>query len=179
MRNNEKVNNSINEMILTSLMIALVFIGGYIIKIPTINGFVQVGDCMVFVSAVILGKRKAFLAGALGMSLVDFAAGYIYWVPFTFVIKGLMAYLAAYYIEKRREKTISVYIVAFILGAISDVVGYFISNAIVGGIVLKVVSGFSASIAYATAHLLGDITGVGIGVLIAIPLVSIFKKIKK
>lgn len=47
-----------SETVLMGLMIALVYLAGSIIKIPSVGGFVQMGDCMVFLSVIILGKKK-------------------------------------------------------------------------------------------------------------------------
>ncbi|MGL5245759.1 MAG: ECF transporter S component, partial [Sarcina sp.] len=93
------------QIILTALMIAMIFIAANIIRIPTIGGYVHLGDCMVLISAVVLDKRRAALASAVGMSLVDIFSGYIIWVPFTFIIKGLMAYIAAAILQRFKEKT--------------------------------------------------------------------------
>lgn len=174
---NKRKNNT-REIILTALMIALIFIGGSILKIPTFNGVMQFGDCMLLIAAVILDKRKAFIAGAIGMSLVDLSAGYLIWVPFTFVIKGLMAYVTSI-IAHKYNKTSKGLLFAFVIGVIISLVGYFIANAIMGGVILKVVSGFNASIIYAAAHFVGDLIPLVVAVIIALPLSVIFKKIIK
>ena len=176
---NKKSMNSegVRGLIITALMIALIFIGGNLVKIPTQNGMIQFGDCMIFVAAAVLDRKKAFIAGAIGMSLVDISAGYLIWVPFTFIIKGLMAYVASILASKAKSK-IS-YISAFIAGGIVDLVGYFIANALMGGVILKVVSGFKASIIYAALHFGGDLIPIIVAVVIGVPLAMVVKKIIK
>ncbi|MGV3024173.1 ECF transporter S component [Clostridium thermobutyricum] len=163
-------------LIFTALMIALIFIAGSIVKIPTLNGFIQPGDCMVLAGAVLLGKKKGFIAAAIGMALVDVAAGYVIWAPFTFIIKGLMALTVASILEKVEKKSIKKYIGAFIVGAIVNLIGYFIGNAIMGGIITGASVGFVGSILYAASHFVGDLSEVVVGIIIAIPLAPIAQK---
>ncbi|MGL4741618.1 MAG: ECF transporter S component [Sarcina sp.] len=173
--NNNKRENKTRDLILTALMIALTFIAGSIIKIPTQNGMIQFGDCMIFIAAVFLDRKKTFLVAAIGMSFVDLAAGYAIWIPFTFIIKGLMGYTASIIIENYKSKFI--YIIAFIAGGIVNLIGYFIANALMGGVILKVVSGFVPSVLYAAAHFVGDLIPIVASIIVAIILAPIVKKI--
>ncbi len=168
----------IRMLVLTGLMIALVFVSGSIIKIPTLNGFMQPGDCMVLLSAVLLGKKYGTAAGAIGMALVDILGGYIIWSPFTFVIKGLMALTAAIIIEKAKNKNFKTYLVAFIAAGLVDLIGYFICNAIMGGLIMGASNGFIGSIIYAAMHIPGDTAQVVLGIAIALPLSKIVYKAK-
>lgn len=170
-------NKGVKGLILTGLMIALIFLGGSIIKIPTQNGIIQFGDCMIFLAAVLLDKKKASIAAAVGMSFVDVSAGYLVWVPFTFIIKGIMGYVVSVIVSKFNSKKI--YVIGFITGGVINVIGYFIGNAIIGGVILKVVSGFYPSILYALAHAPGDIFQSVAGIILAIPLTLIVIKINK
>ena len=169
-------HKKIVSLIFTALMIALIFIAGSIVRIPTLHGFIQPGDCMVLAGAVLLGKKKGFIAAAIGMALVDVAAGYVIWAPFTFIIKGLMALTVASILEKVEKKSIKKYIGAFIVGAIVNLIGYFIGNAIMGGIITGASVGFVGSILYAASHFVGDLSEVVVGIIIAIPLVPIAQK---
>lgn len=171
-------NNNIRIMILTALMIALTFVAGSIIKIPTLNGFIQPGDCMVLLGAVLLGKKRGALSGAIGMAFVDITAGYLLWAPFTFIIKGLMAYFTGVVLDKVREKTYRGYIIAFVIGGIINIVGYFIGNIIIGGIIIGTVSGVIPSIIYAGSLVLGDSLQSIVGVILALILAPIAYKTK-
>lgn len=173
-----KEDEKIKILIMTGLMIAVVFVSGSIIKIPTLNGFMQPGDCMVLLSGVLLGRKYGTAAGAIGMALVDIFGGYLIWAPFTFVIKGLMAFSVAVIIERFKNKTFKVYFVAFIIAGIIDLVGYFIANAIMGGVILGASNGFVGSIAYAAMHLPGDTAQVILGIVIALPLAKFINSAK-
>ncbi|MGL4570743.1 MAG: ECF transporter S component [Clostridium sp.] len=159
--------NKVKMITLTGLMIAIVFVSGSIIKIPTINGFMQMGDCMVFLSAVLLGRKYGFLAAGIGMALVDASGGYVAWIPFTFVIKGCMALCAASIILKYKKKNLKTFLIAFVIGGVVDLIGYFIANAIMGGIIVNASNGFIGSVVYAIAHVPGDLIQVIFGIIIA------------
>ena len=179
MKNEDNITYDKVKMItLTSLMIAIVFISGSIIKIPTINGFMQMGDCMVFLSAVLLGRKYSFLAAGIGMALVDASGGYIAWIPFTFVIKGCMALCAATIILKYKKRNLKTFLIAFVIGGIVDLIGYFIANAIMGGLIVNASNGFFGSIFYAAAHIPGDLIQVVFGVIIATILAPLVYKLR-
>ncbi|MGL5648835.1 MAG: ECF transporter S component [Clostridium sp.] len=177
--NTSKEHKKIIGLIFTALMIALVFVAGSIIKIPTFDGFIQPGDCMVLIAGLLLGKKKGFIAGAVGMAFVDIAAGYVIWAPFTFIIKGLMALAVAVILERAEKRSMKLYIFAFIIGGVVDLVGYFIANAIMGGVITGVAVGFVGSISYAVAHFVGDLSEVVVGIIIAIVLAPIAEKIRQ
>ncbi|AQM60140.1 MULTISPECIES: ECF transporter S component [Clostridium] len=180
MKNEKTLNDDKVKMLsLTGLMIALIFISGSIIKIPTLNGFMQIGDCMVFLSAILLGKKYSFVASGIGMALVDGLGGYLAWAPFTFIIKGLMAYVAALVIYKAKEKNFKVYLIGFIVGGIVDLLGYFIANAIMGGLIVKSSKGLVGSVIYAAAHIPGDLMQVVVGIIIAVVLAPLVYKLRE
>ncbi len=172
-------NNNIKVMILTALMIAITFIAGSVIKIPTLNGFIQPGDCMVLLGAVLLGKKRGALSGAIGMAFVDITAGYLIWAPFTFIIKGAMAYFTGVVLDRIKEKTYKGYLIAFIIGGVINIIGYFIGNIIIGGIIIGTVSGFIPSIIYAVSLILGDSLQSIVGIIIALILAPIAYKAKE
>lgn len=173
-----KQDLKIRKLTLTGLMIAFTFIAGSIIKIPTLNGMIQLGDCMVLLSAVLLGKKYGFFAAATGMVLVDILGGYVIWAPFTFIIKGLVALTVSIIISRSKEKGFKTFLFAFILGGIINVVGYFIGNAIMGGIIVGASKGFLGSMIYAFSHLFGDIIQTVAGIVIALPLAKMVYKFK-
>ena len=69
-----------------AIMSALVFIATYLIKIPSLNGYTHIGDSMIIISALILGKKKGALAAGLGASLCDLLSGYMQYIIATFFI---------------------------------------------------------------------------------------------
>ena len=79
------------DITVTAAMAALVFLGTYIFKIPTISGYVHLGDCMIILTVALFGMKKGAVAGAIGGGLSDFIGGYFYWVVPTLLIKCMWA----------------------------------------------------------------------------------------
>ena len=46
------------DITVTAAMAALVFLGTYIFKIPTISGYVHLGDCMILLTVALFGMKK-------------------------------------------------------------------------------------------------------------------------
>ncbi|MFZ5987954.1 MAG: ECF transporter S component [Bacillota bacterium] len=132
-------SNSINTnkittktLALNGVMIALVFIVTYFTWIPTWVGPFNLGDTVVIITAIFLGRKSAFLAGALGASLADLAMGYTYFAPATFFVKGLEGFIIGLIIYKfvgnQKVNQSIVRLVAVITGSLVMISGYFISE---------------------------------------------------
>ena len=78
-------NASLRKIIFAALMAALTTVATMIIRIPTpTQGYIHLGDGMVLLCGALLGP-------GLGSMLSDLFAGYMSYVPGTFVIKALTA----------------------------------------------------------------------------------------
>ena len=84
MRNRKELKTS--DITVTAAMAALVFLGTYVFKIPTISGYIHLGDCMILLTVVLFGTRKGAVAGAIGAGLSDLLGGFAYWVLPTILI---------------------------------------------------------------------------------------------
>ena len=147
-------NYSVKKLVFNGLMIALVFLTTYFTRIPTPlpGGYFNLGDAMIMLAAVFLGPIGGMIAGAIGSSLADLAAGAMLFVPVTFVVKGLeglvVGLLTIKYhqsvkmqqpaenqqeADKGKAQTAAKYklVVAVILGGIIMVAGYFFAEAFV------------------------------------------------
>ena len=164
---NENKNLATRELVLIGLMIALVYLAGSIIRIPSVGGFVHIGDCMVFLSVVVLGKKKGAVASSFGMLLVDVLGGYYLWAPFTFIIKGTMAYIAGYILDIMEDKANDTvrYLTAFIISGIFMVVGYFFADIIIAGFLTDKI-GLIQGIAYSAKDIVGNIIQVTTGTVL-------------
>jgi uncharacterized membrane protein len=133
-------SKKINSLVLTALMIALVTIGTLIIRIPSpTQGYVNLGDGMVFMSILLLGKKNGTIAAAVGSSLGDVVGGYPMWAPWTFFIKGIMALVLALLIERilaDKNTKFKIFgiplleILAMTASGLIMVIGYYIAKAI-------------------------------------------------
>ena len=98
MANKEKTNT----IILTGLMMAMTTVATMVIAIPVpfTSGYIHLGDSMIFMSVLILGWKYGAIAAGVGSALADLFLGYIHWVPWTLMIKGIMAIIVGIIIEK-------------------------------------------------------------------------------
>ena len=121
----------ITKIVLTALFAALAFVATYIIKVPTVgtNGYVNIGDTIVLLSAWMIGGVYGGLAAGIGSALSDLIAGYGTYVPGTFVIKFLMAvvaYLIFAAIKKANINKVVGYIASGVVAELIMVFGYFL-----------------------------------------------------
>jgi uncharacterized membrane protein len=171
-------NNLVVEIVQVGLMAAIVFIATSIIPIKTFMGVLHAGDSMVFIAAILLGKKKAVLASAIGMVLFDLTHGYIVWAPFTLVIKGFMAYIAAkiaYRSDFKGESFIN-NLMAFVAAGIFMIAAYYIGGVIILSFLQADKQVFSQALIAATKDIPTNIAQVVIGILIAVPLLGALRK---
>jgi len=120
---------SIRKMTLTALLTAFTCVATMVIRIPTpTGGYVNLGDTLVLLSAVLLGPVLGMIAAGVGSAMSDFLAGYMLWVPATLIIKGLMALVAGFCYKKSGKILASGIPAECIM-----VVGYFVFEAILVG----------------------------------------------
>jgi uncharacterized membrane protein len=176
------MNKSENSITLKSLvqiamLTALVFVTTYIIQIPTPgNGYVNAGDCMVFMSAVLLGGKKGAIASALGGSLSDVLGGYLMWSPFTFVIKAVMALIVGVIIYKFNTDRKNIFIngIAFIMAGIWEVIAYFGAGVII--YMLTVSKNVNVAVLKSILDIPGNIAQATVGLVIAVPFTLLLTK---
>ena len=168
---NVNTNSKFHKTVFTALMIS-----ANLIRIPTVGGFVHLGDCMVLLAAALLGKKRGALASGIGMALVDLYSGYIIWAPFTFIIKALMAYIAGAILEYNHRKS---YLVPFLISGIFMVVAYFFSGAIIAFLFTGSSNTIIGALAYSAKDIIGNILQVGVGIVIALPLSKVLYKQEK
>ena len=131
----ESSNTSIKtiDIVQISLMAAITFLATTVIHVPTFMGVLHLGDSMVFLSAILFGRKKSAIASAVGMCLFDLMSGYTMWAPFTFIIKGLMGYIAgtiAYRKNYNGNNTLN-NILAFVVSGTWMIAAYYIGGTII------------------------------------------------
>lgn len=127
--------NNYRKLTYGGLIGALVFLATYIFSFPIPNGYLNFGDGIILISSVILGPFAAVPA-AIGSILADISAGFAMYVPFTFVIKGLVAFVPAMLLRGKKI-TWKTLVFPFALAELIMVIGYFIADTILwdlGGI---------------------------------------------
>ena len=88
-------NETIRKLVLSALFAALCCVATMIVQIPTVAGYTNLGECMCLLAGLVLGPWYGFFAAGIGSGLADLLAGYAHYVPGTFLIKGLVALIAA------------------------------------------------------------------------------------
>lgn len=105
-------SNQIRKISYTGLMTALVLIATFSIKIPVpfTNGYIHLGDSMIFVAAVLLGWKYGAFAAGVGSALADIIGGYAHWAIPTLIIKALMGAIVGVCVSKKNNRKALVYI---------------------------------------------------------------------
>ncbi|MGN1113664.1 MAG: TIGR04002 family protein [Oscillospiraceae bacterium] len=86
-----KSNKQIKLLVFTGLFTAIIYVLTAFLHVPTIKGYVHIGDGIIFLAASVLPTPYAVFAAAVGGALSDALSGYWIWVPATLIIKGLTA----------------------------------------------------------------------------------------
>ena len=160
-------DKKIRKLVISALMAALVCVATMVIRIPTpTNGYVNLGDCFVLLSGWLLGPWYGFAAGGIGSMLADLFLGYGHYAPGTFVIKGLVALIAALLYEKLGRTQVS-RIVGGVVSEIVMVLGYF------GYASLLLGKGLAAA-----ASIPGNIFQGTVGLVVGVLLVAVLERAK-
>lgn len=127
-------NTATQRLVLTSTLAALTC-AATLLHVPTVNGYANLGDCLVLLCAWVLGPLYGTLAAAIGSALADVILSYVIYAPATFVIKALMA-LAAYFVYLLLSKVVKklpALIVSAITAEMIMIFGYFAFECILYG----------------------------------------------
>ncbi len=149
-----------------AIMAALVCVATFLIKIPSLNGYTHIGDSMVIISALILGKKKGALAAGLGASLCDLLSGYMQYIIPTFLIKSIMV------LETLINKTKFAFFISSIIGCVFQIFAY--------SLVETMLYGFPAALASIPANIIQSIVGIVLATILASVLEksNVLKKLK-
>lgn len=167
------------DMVQIALMAAIVYVATAMINVPVglgYKGVVHLGDSMVFLAAVLLGKKKAALAAAIGMSLFDLLSPYSIWAPYTFVIKGVMGYIAAViaYRSSYKGENVINNIFGFIIAGIWMIGAYYLAGVFIEHFYTNVP--LNQALIIESTHVPGNIAQVVVGILIAVPISELLIK---
>ena len=84
------------RMVLAALFAALCTVMTLVIQVPSpVQGYVNLGDCAVLLSAWVLGPAYGGAAAGIGSMLADLLSGYAHYAPGTLAVKFCMAAAAA------------------------------------------------------------------------------------
>jgi len=97
------------------------------IYIPSTKGYFNIGETMVYISALLLGPYIGAFAGGVGSAIADIVTGYFIYAPATLVIKGIegfiVGFLANRNIFKKKHYKILTLFLAIIISVIILLIG--------------------------------------------------------
>lgn len=104
-----KINKKTNKIVLTGMMIALVMVMTFIIRVPVpaTQGYIHLGDTMIFFSVLLLGWKYGAIAAGVGSAMADLLGGYANYAPVTLVVKALMAITLGLFVQYAIKKGFS------------------------------------------------------------------------
>ena len=121
--------NKTLKLVVAALFAALTTIATMFIQIPTLKGYIHLGDCFVILSGILLGPVYGACAAGIGSMLADVLTGYFVFAPATLIIKALAGGLCGY-LYLKLDKTAMNQIVKTVLSGlaagITIVLGYFV-----------------------------------------------------
>ena len=118
------------------IIIATMFIR---VPIPFTQGYVHLGDAMIFLSVLVLGWRYGAAAAGIGSALGDVLGGYAVWAPWTLCIKAGMAVFMGLFIAHalKKERSARFFLISefvgMTLGGIWMCAGYYVAEAVIYG----------------------------------------------
>lgn len=160
----------IQDLTILGLLIALVAVSTMVIKIPTIatEGYIHLGDSMIFLAAIMFGKKRGAIAGGFGSAMADLLLGYTHWILPTLIIKTLMGYGVGVIADQESSNLINLRNgISLLFGASWMVLGYFIAGGIMKG-------SFLVAAASVPANLIQGF----VGALLFIPIGAALKRTK-
>ena len=136
--------------VFAAMFASLILMGTMFIQVPSVNGYVHIGDSFIYLAAAFLPMPFSVLAAGLGAGLADLLSGYtLYFIP-TFIIKGLMAACFSYKAEKLFTLRNSI---AFVIASVINVIGYYLVEIIL----YPQAGGFAATVVYSTHTIPGNL----------------------
>ncbi|MBR4242126.1 MAG: ECF transporter S component [Eubacterium sp.] len=126
------MNDKLRKTVFCGVITAMIFVLTMFVKIPIGAGYIHFADSLMYACTALTGVW-GLIAGAFGEALADAVGGYAVYIPFTIVIKILIALPFAVFSVKC-EKILTVKNILFtLLGAVITVVGYIIADTVVAG----------------------------------------------
>lgn len=127
---------STKKLCVMGLLIALTCVATMCIHIPisVTNGYINVGDSIILISAILFGNPYGAVAGGIGSALADLLLGYTNYAPVTLVVKGIEGLIAALIAGRAANFFTFRKMAGAFVGVAWMVLGYFIFESFMYGI---------------------------------------------
>lgn len=156
------MNSKTKRIVMASMLAALCCVATMVIKIPSpLKGYLNLGDCIVLLAGFVLSPAYCFLAAGIGSALADALSGYVVYVPATFVIKGVMAFVACmgFKLLKTRFGNFAARTISGFVAEVIMVFGYFVFEGLLYG--------FIPSLVNIPANAIQGLVGLMLGIILA------------
>ena len=141
-----------SKLVLTALMMCLVLLATIAIRIPApfTQGYVHLGDTMIFISVLLLGKKNGAIAAGVGSALADVLGGFAVYAPWTLIVKFLMGFIMGLFIEmaiKGKKHFVKIagvpiiQIIGMFIAGVEMVIGYCIADGFFAGNIMAGILG--------------------------------------
>ncbi len=151
-------NKKVRLISISGIFTAFVFVVTAYLHIPTVNGYVHVGDGLIYLAACILPWQYSIAVGAGGALLADCLTGFAIWAPGSVVIKSLTALL----FTSKKNKIINLRnCLMLIPAAIICAGGYYLYESLIYANFVSSLAGIPASL---TQSVVSSLLFVAIGV---------------
>lgn len=166
--------NKTQKLVLAALFTALTCIATSVIQIKQpfslTEGYINLGDAFIILSALLLGPLYGGLAGGLGSMLADIFLGYMQYAPATFIIKGLAGILCGLFFKYASKKVSSaklkvlLVIFAAVVSGVIVTSGYFLYEG-------AILYGYTAALTSVPGNLVQNLFGIILSTLLY-PIIS-------
>lgn len=163
------------KLVTAAMFAALACVATMAIRIPTpgTSGYIHPGDAVVILSGIFLSPQAAFLAAGIGSAMADLLGGYMVYVPITFVIKGLVAFLGSHAYKRLSSRFKTPYPAVIAAGCIDILIvagGYCFCESFIYGV--------PAALASVPANLIQGASGMVISTAL-FPLLAVVPDVKR
>lgn len=135
-------------MCITGVFTALVFVVTAYLHIPTNNGYIHVGDGLIYLAACLLPWPYAMVVGAGGAFLADCLTGFAVWAPGSVIIKAL----TVLFFTSKEDKVINPRnSLALLPATIMCVGGYYLYESLLYSNFVSPLAGIPASLTQSAA----------------------------
>lgn len=157
---------TIKEIVKLGVLIALTTVMT-MIMIPAFSGhgYLNLGDMVIFLTAMMMGKKGGLIVGGIGSALADIVLGFSFYAPITLIVKGIEGFVAGALLETNIGKKIP--LVPTLIGAVVMAIGYYIAEIFLYGSGAAIVA------------IPGNLTQGVVGAITAILLYTALKKSKE
>jgi len=131
----QKTKRNTVQLSVAVIFMALVCVAtmSFTVYVPSTKGFFNIGETMVYITALLFGPLVGAFAGGVGSAFADVLLGYYYYAPATLVIKALEGGLVGFLGRKKhlfsklhtkREWKIFTLEMGVLVGALISLIGF-------------------------------------------------------